>query len=138
MKRYLTAIRPDHDPNPCEVWFETRAGLQAQVDFACLVVKFTDEPGVTLIVWLSSMVLGYSHLLFARYVMHQDLQPLLRCHCQAFEAPGGVPIEIRCDRMKTAVPGEDDQRHIVCNCSLLALASTAASNHGRAGRTGRR
>ena len=112
VKRYLAAIRPEHDPKPYEVRFETRAGVQGQVDFARFVVEFTDEPGVVRIVWLFSLVLGYSRFLFARYVLHQDLQTLLRCHMQAFEALGGVPIEILYDRMKTAVTGEDDQGHI--------------------------
>jgi transposase len=122
VKRYLAAIRPEHDPKLYEVRFETRAGVQGQVDFARFVVEFTDEPGVARIVWLFSLVLGYSRFLFARYVLHQDLQTLLRCHMQAFEALDGVPIEILYDRMKTAVTGEDDQGHIVYNPSLLALA----------------
>ncbi|USI77635.1 IS21 family transposase [Sphingopyxis sp. USTB-05] len=122
VKRYLAAIRPEHDVRPYEVGFETRAGVQGQVDFARFVVEFTDEPGVARIVWLFSMVLGYSRFLFARYVLHQDLQTLLRCHMQAFEAMDGAPIEILYDRMKTAVTGEDDQGHIVYNSSLLALA----------------
>jgi len=122
VKRYLAAIRPEYDPKPYEVRFETKAGVQAQVDFARFVVEFTDEPGVARIVWLFGLVLGYSRFLFARYVLHQDLQTLLRCHMQAFEALGGVPIEILYDRMKTAVTGEDDQGHIVYNASLLALA----------------
>lgn len=122
VKRYLAAIRPEHDLKPYEVRFETKAGVQGQVDFARFVVEFTDEPGVARIVWLFSMVLGYSRFLFARYVLHQDLQTLLRCHMQAFEALDGVPIEILYDRMKTAVTGEDDQGHIVYNTSLLALA----------------
>jgi hypothetical protein len=54
--------------------------------------------------------------------MHQDLQTLLRCHMLAFEALGGVPIEILYDRMKTAVISEDDQGHIIYNRSLLELA----------------
>lgn len=122
VKRYLAAIRPEHDPKAYEVRFETKAGVQGQVDFARFVVEFTDEPGVARIVWLFSLVLGYSRFLFARYVLHQDLQTLLRCHMQAFEALEGVPIEILYDRMKTAVTGEDDQGHIVYNASLLALA----------------
>ena len=68
-------------------------------------------------------MLGHSRFIFARYVMHQDLQTLLRCHMQAFAALGGVPIEILYDRMKTAVTGEDDQGHIIYNRSLLALAA---------------
>src|SRR6202008_2896838 len=66
--------------------------------------------------------LGHSRFIFARFVMHQDLQTLLRCHMQAFAAIGGVPIEILYDRMKTAVTGEDGDGHIVYNRSLLALA----------------
>ena len=122
VKRFLAAVRPENGPKPYEVRFETPPGLQAQVDFARFVVDFTDDPGTSRVVWLFSLVLGHSRFLFARYVLHQDLQTLLRCHIQAFEAIGGVPIEILYDRMKTAVTGEDDQGHIVYNRSLLALA----------------
>jgi len=122
VKRYLAAIRPENGPKPYEVRFETPPGVQAQVDFARFVVDFADDPGTSRIVWLFSLVLGHSRFIFARYVMHQDLQTLLRCHIQAFAALGGVPIEILYDRMKTAVIGEDDTGHIVYNRSLLALA----------------
>jgi transposase len=109
-------------PKPYEVRFETPPGVQAQVDFARFVVDFDDDPGTSRVVWLFSLVLGHSRFLFARYVLQQDLQTPLRCHIQAFEAIGGVPIEILYDRMKTAVTGEDDQGHIAYNHSLLALA----------------
>lgn len=122
VKRFVAAIRPQTLPKPFEVRFETPAGQQAQVDFARFVVSFSDEPGIARIVWLFSFVLGYSRFIFARFVMHQDLQTLLRCHMQAFAAIGGVPIEILYDRMKTAVTGEDSTGHIVYNRSLLALA----------------
>lgn len=122
VKRYLAAIRPEDGPKPYEVRFETPAGVHAQVDFARFAVDFADDPGTTRIVWLFSLVLGHSRFLFARYVLHQDLQTLLRCHMQAFEALGGVPIEILYDRMKTAVTGEDGDGHIIYNRSLLALA----------------
>lgn len=123
VKRHLAAIRPEHGPKPYEVRFETPAGVQAQVDFARFVVDFTDDPSTSRIVWLFGLVLGHSRFLFARYVLHQDLQTLLRCHIQAFEALGGVPIEILYDRMKTAVLGEDDAGHIIYNRSLIALAA---------------
>jgi transposase len=122
VKRFVAAVRPENGPKPFEVRFETPAGQQAQVDFARFVTAFTDEPGVTRIVWLFSLVLGHSRFIFARFVMHQDLQTLLRCHMQAFATIGGVPIEILYDRMKTAVNGEDGNGHIVYNRSLLALA----------------
>src|SRR5215469_2652159 len=60
--------------SPYEVRFETPPGVQAQVDFARFVVDFTDDPGASRVVWLFSLVLGHSRFLFARYVLHQDLQ----------------------------------------------------------------
>jgi transposase len=105
-----------------EARFETPPGEQAQVDFAHFEVEFTDEPGVKRIVWLFSMVLGYSRLIWARFVVHQDLQSVLRCHIAALEAIGGVPHEILYDRMKTAVIGEDTEGCIVYNRALVDLA----------------
>jgi transposase len=121
VKRFVAAIRPANQPRRFEVRFETSPGYQAQVDFARFVTTFTDEPDMSRIVWLFSLVLGYSRHIFARFVMHQDLQTLLRCHMLAFGAIGGVPIEILYDRMKTAVIGEDADGNVVYNRSLIAL-----------------
>jgi transposase len=46
--------------------------------------------------------LGFSRLIWARFILHQDLQSVLRCHVAAFEAIGGAPREILYDRMMTA------------------------------------
>jgi transposase len=72
-----------------EVRFETPPGDQAQVDFAQFQLQFTDEPTITRIVWLFSLVLGFSRLIWARFVLHQDMQTVLRCHMGAFDAIGG-------------------------------------------------
>jgi transposase len=105
-----------------EVRFETPPGEQAQVDFAHFEVEFADDPGVKRIVWLFSMVLGYSRLIWGRFVVHQDLQSVLRCHIAALEAIGGAPHEILYDRMKTAVIGEDADGLVVYNRALVDLA----------------
>jgi transposase len=105
-----------------EIRFETLPGEQAQVDFAQFAVEFADEPGVRRIVWLFSMVLGHSRLIWARFVLHQDLQTVLRCHMAAFAAIGGAPREILYDRMKTAVIGEDPDGLVVYNRALVDLA----------------
>ena len=74
-------------------------------------------------VWLFSMVLGHSRMLWGRFVVHQDLQTLLRCQTAAFEALGGVPEQILYDRMRTVFSREDpDSSHIVYNRTLLAFA----------------
>jgi len=122
VKRFLAVVRPADRPKPFEVRFETPPGQQAQVDFARFVTTFSDQPETTRIVWLFSLVLGHSRYIFARFVMHQDLQTLLRCHMLAFESIGGVPLEILYDRMKTAVTGEDGEGHIIYTRALLTMA----------------
>ena len=105
---FLRDVRPPPSPG-YEVRFETAPGEQGQVDFAQFQVVFADEPETPRIVWLFSMVLGYSRLIWARFVVHQDLATVLRCHVAVFEALGGAPRELLYDRMKTAVTGEGDE-----------------------------
>lgn len=57
-----------------------------------------------------------------RFVVHQDLPTVLRCHAAALEALGGAPREVLYDRMKTAVIREGDAGGIVYNRALVALA----------------
>jgi transposase len=115
---FLREVRPT-PVAPFEVRFETPPGEQAQVDFAQFEVIIADELGVVRKVWLFSLVLGFSRLIWARFVAHQDLQTVLRCHMAAL---GGVPREILYDRMKTAVIGEDSEAHIVYNRALIDFA----------------
>jgi transposase len=121
LKEAVRELRPPRTP-AFEVRFETAPGEQAQVDLAHFEVVFTDEPGVKRIVWLFSMVLGFSRLIWCRFVIHQDLQTVLRCHIAALEALGGAPREILYDRMKTAVVGEDADGLVVYNRGLIELA----------------
>jgi len=121
VKRAVQDIRPDQTQR-FEVRFETPPGEQGQVDFARFEVAFTDEPTVTRIVWLFSMVLGFSRLMWGEFVVHQDLQSVLRCHVAAFAAIGGAPREILYDRMKTAVIGEDADGLVIYNRGLIDLA----------------
>lgn len=118
----LREIRPVAPP-PFEVRFETPPGRQAQVDFAHFRTVFTDEPGVERVIWLFSLVLGHSRMLWGRFVPHQDLQTLLRCHAAAFETLGGAPAEILYDRMRTVFSREDPEAgHIVYNRTLIEFA----------------
>lgn len=117
---FLRSCRPPRT-KPFERRFETPAGRQAQVDFAQFKAEFTDEPGVTRIVWLFSMVLGHSRWLWGRFCATQDLQTVMRCHIDAFDAMGGAPSEVLYDRMKTAVIDEDAEGIVIYNRSLVAL-----------------
>jgi len=120
----VTDFLREHRParvKPFERRFETPAGRQAQVDFAQFRVEFTDEPGVTRIFWLFSIVLGHSRWLWGRFCPTQDLQTVMRCHIDAFEAMGGAPREVLYDRMKTAVIDEDAEGVVIYNRSLVAV-----------------
>jgi len=117
----VRSIRPPSE-RPFAVRFETAAGEQAQMDFAQFRVCFTSEPGTVRIVWLFSMVLGYSRLIWARFAWRQTMQTVLACHKAAFEAIGGVPREILYDRMKTAVTGEDEEGRVIYNRGLADFA----------------
>jgi len=126
VKVFLRSIRPGSSTG-FEVRFETPPGRQGQVDFAHFRTEFTDEPGLERVVWLFSMVLGHSRMLWGRFVPQQDMQTVLRCHAAAFEALGGAPGEIVYDRMKTVVDREAPQDgpeggHIVYNRTLVAFA----------------
>lgn len=116
-------LRPPGGGRGFAVRFETPPGHQAQVDFAQFQVRFSDKPDKVQIVWLFSMVLGFSRLIWARFAYRQTLQTVLACHKAAFEAIGGVPREILYDRMKTAVIGEDEEGRVVYNRGLCDLAS---------------
>ena len=103
--------------------YETLPGKQAQVDFAYFEVEFTDVPGTKQVVWLFTMVLGFSRHLWGRFCPNQKLASVLRCHIDAFADFGGVPQEILYDRMKTVVIGADADGAAIYNPSLIALAS---------------
>jgi transposase len=115
-------LRPPGSGRGFAVRFETPPGHQAQVDFAQFQVRFSDKPDKVEIVWLFSMVLGFSRLIWARFAYRQTLQTVLACHRAAFEAIGGIPREILYDRMKTAVIGEDAEGRVVYNRALGDLA----------------
>jgi transposase len=122
VKDFLREVRPRQSAG-FEVRFETPPGRQAQVDFAHFRTVFSDEPGAERIVWLFSLVLGHSRMQWGRFVLHQDLPTLLRCHAAAFEALGGVPAEILYDRMRPVFRRKDVANgHIVYNATLRGFA----------------
>ena len=102
---YLRTVRPPLEPG-FEHRFETGPGEQAQVDFAQFKTVFADQPERVRVVWLFSLVLGYSRFLAGRFVFGQNLASVLRCHLHVLESLGGIPRRILYDRMKTVVLGE--------------------------------
>ena len=119
---YLRTVRPPLEPG-FEHRFETAPGEQAQVDFAQFKTVFADQPEQVRVVWLFSLVLGYSRFLAGRFVFGQNLASVLRCHLQVLESLGGIPRRILYDRMKTVVLGESEDRHVIYHPRLLEMAA---------------
>ena len=119
---YLRTVRPPLQPG-FEHRFETGPGEQAQVDFAQFKTVFADQPERVRVVWLFSLVLGYSRFLAGRFVFGQNLASVLRCHMQVLTSLGGIPKHILYDRMKTVVLGESEDRHVIYHPRLLEMAA---------------
>ncbi|MHA1814210.1 MAG: IS21 family transposase [Candidatus Thorarchaeota archaeon] len=84
--------------------FETEPGRQAQIDFAeCGVITVDGRPRK---LYLFSLVLGFSRMLWGRFLISTKQPELLRCLKEAFSALG-IPREVLIDNMKQAVERHD-------------------------------
>jgi transposase len=99
LKVFVRQVRPRPVEEPI-VRFETAAGHQAQVDFA--EVKLPWGKRFALLV-----VLGFSRLLWLRFVIRQDMQTLIRGLEEAFAYFGGVPRELLFDQMRAVITRDE-------------------------------
>ena len=76
--------------------FETPPGVQAQFDFAEFRFPWGKRYAVL-------VVLGYSRLLFVRWVQRQTAWTVMRALEEAFATFGGVPQEVLFDQMKAVI-----------------------------------
>jgi transposase len=99
LRMFLRTLKPVAAPDPV-VRFETVPAQQMQADW--VVFRRGKSP-------LSAFVatLGYSRASYVEFVTDEKLASLLRCHENAFEFFGGVPLEILYDNMKSVVVARD-------------------------------
>ncbi len=100
LKDYLRAVRP----NPvtlAEIRFETKPGVQAQVDWSDCVYVIPD--GNRRKTHCFSMILGYSRMRYVEFCTTTDLNTFLKCHQNAFDYFGGVTQEVLYDNIKVVV-----------------------------------
>jgi transposase len=121
LKAFVTRVRP-RPPVPVVVRFETPPGDQGQADFARFEVTWT-ATGLTQVLWLFLVTLGYSRYLTGTWSLHGDLATVLQGHLHAFQLLGGVPHRMLYDRMKAVVTGTDPAGRPVFHPALLALAT---------------
>jgi transposase len=92
---YLATLKPKRKEDPL-VRFETPPGRQMQVDWGAFKLG---KQRVSLFL----ATLGWSRFHFGVFVDNEQFETLRECHEQAFEAFGGVPLEVLYDNMKTVV-----------------------------------
>lgn len=79
----------------------TNPGQEAQVDFGYF--GYFVRNGKPVKVWVFNMVLSYSRYAYYREVTDQTLQTFIRCHMEAFEFFGGVPLTVKIDNLRAGV-----------------------------------
>ena len=92
---YLAALKPKRKDDPL-VRFETPPGKQMQVDWGVFRLN-----GQRISLFLGT--LGWSRFNFGLFVDNEQFETLRDCHEQAFDAFGGVPLEVLYDNMRTVV-----------------------------------
>ncbi|WP_161495688.1 IS21 family transposase [Caulobacter sp. X] len=95
LRSYLSTLKPKSKPREF-IRFETEPGEQMQVDFAHF--KFEKK-----IFYAFVATLGYSRMIFVRFVENQKIETLIQCHEDAFDYFGGVPKHCLYDNMKTII-----------------------------------
>lgn len=95
LRSYLHPLKPKNKPREF-IRFETLPGEQMQVDFA----HFKHNNSVF---YAFVATLGYSRMLFVKFVTNQKLETVIQCHEEAFEYFGGTPRHCLYDNMKTII-----------------------------------
>jgi transposase len=117
LKGFVRQVRPRPEPEPV-IRFETAPGHQAQVDFAEFKLPWGKRYALL-------VVLGYSRLLWLRFVLRQDMATLIRGLEEAFGYVGGVPRELLFDQMRAVITRDDRLQggRLVRNAEFLRFAA---------------
>jgi transposase len=100
VKDYVREVRPKVGV-PAVYRYETKPGVQAQVDWA--ECGYIEIDGSRRKLYCFTMVLGYSRMRYAEFTLRTDVHTLIQCHINAFQYFGGYPQEILYDNMKQIV-----------------------------------
>lgn len=95
LRQYMAKLKPTVKQAPIQR-FETAAGEQMQVDWACI------QRGKQRILAFVAM-LGFSRYAYVEFTQRDDFEALKTCHENAFTYFGGVPRNVLYDNMKTVV-----------------------------------
>lgn len=100
VKDYVRDVRPKQAV-PAVLRYETKPGVQAQVDWAEMATVEVDEKIGK--IYCFNMILGYSRMRYVEFTLSMDTVTLIQCHINAFQYFGGCTQEILYDNMKQVV-----------------------------------
>ncbi|KKG14409.1 integrase [Methanosarcina sp. 2.H.T.1A.6] len=100
VKDFVREVRPKKGI-PAVLRYETKPGVQAQVDWAETGTVEVDEKVKKLFCF--NMILGYSRMRYVEFTLSINTPTLIQCHLNAFEYFGGFTQEILYDNMKQVV-----------------------------------
>ncbi len=100
VKDFVRSVRPQVGV-PAVYRFETKPGIQSQVDWAeCGRIEID---GMQRKLFCFTMILGYSRMRYVEFTLSIDVHNLIQCHLNAFRYFGGCTKEILYDNMKQVV-----------------------------------
>ena len=97
---FVTKVRPERAV-PATLRYETKPGVQAQVDWSEFGKVGVD--GKIQKLYCFNMILGYSRMRYIEFTLSIDVYSLINCHMNAFRYFGGYTKEILYDNMKQVV-----------------------------------
>ena len=97
---FVTKIRPERGV-PATLRYETKPGVQAQVDWSEFGKVGIDNKIQKL--YCFNMILGFSRMRYIEFTLSIDVYSLIKCHMNAFRYFGGYTKEILYDNMKQVV-----------------------------------
>ena len=100
VKDFVREVRPEQGI-PAVLRYETKPGVQAQVDWA--ETGTVEVDGKVKKLFCFNMILGYSRMRYVEFTLSIDTPTLIQCHLNAFEYFGGFTQEILYDNMKQVV-----------------------------------
>jgi transposase len=100
-KRYMN-IKYPKEPRNC-LRLEVRAAEEAQVDFGSAGLMLDPETGRMRRAHAFVMTLSYSRFHYVEFVFDQGQATWVKCHMNAFQFFGGVPMRIILDNLKSGI-----------------------------------
>lgn len=100
VKQFVRPIKRDM-AIPAELRYETKPGVQSQVDW--FQFGRVEEDGKIKRLWCFSLILGYSRTRFVKFTTDVKTQTFIQCHLDAFRYCDGYTEEILYDNTKNVV-----------------------------------